>query len=149
MIVYLGADHRGFVLKEKIKAWLEAWDYKFSDLGAFKYNTQDDYPLYAEKVGSIVGSQKAARGILICGSGVGMAIAANKLDGVRAAIGKSSQQIRKAREDDDMNILVLAADFTPKKEVQKIVKNFLATKFLGEARHKRRLQEIKRIEANN
>jgi len=97
----------------------------------------------------VVASEKEARGILICGSGVGVDVAANKFDGIRASIGKNAQQVIAGRRDDDMNILVLAADFTKANEAQEMVKAFLETKFDGLARHKKRLREIRKLEANN
>lgn len=149
MQVYLGADHRGFKLKEKIKKWLEEWDYEVKDMGASEFDSKDDYTLYAEKVGSIVGKEKGARGILLCGSGVGVDVTANKFDGARASIGKTPGQVKAGRNDDDMNILVIAADFTKEDEAKKMVKMFLETKFAGKARFKKRLQDIEKIEANN
>src|SRR3990172_12384045 len=127
MKIYLGADHRGFKLKEKVKEWLENWGYDVADLGAESFEPKDDYTLYAQKVASLVGKEKSVRGILLCGSGVGVDVAANKFDGVRAAIGKSPEQVRAGRRDDDMNILVLAADFTKSQEAKEMVQAFLKT----------------------
>jgi len=149
MKIYLGADHRGYKLKEKLIDWLSGWAYQFSDLGAYRLDPGDDYTLYAEKVASIVGKEKEAKGVLICGSGVGVDVAANKFDGVRASIGKSPQQVKVGRSDDDMNILVLAADFTRDDEANKMLKVFLETKFSRKERHVRRLGDIKKLEANN
>jgi len=149
MKVYLGADHHGFRLKEKIKGWLEKWGYRFEDMGAYELDPRDDYPLYAEKVGSIVAKEKGSRGVLLCGSGVGVDVVANKLDGVRASIGKSADQVKAGRNDDDMNVLVIAADYTREDEAKEMLKTFLKTKFAGKARFKRRLADIQRIEANN
>lgn len=149
MKIYLGADHRGFALKEKIKGWLSAWGYEFVDMGAHELDPKDDYPLYAEKVGVLVGKEESARGVLLCGSGVGVDVAANKLDGVRAAVGKNPDQVRAGRKDDNMNILVIAADYTKEDEARQMLKAFLETKFSGKSRYKRRLQEISKLEANN
>ena len=149
MKIYLGTDHRGFALKEKMKTWLADWKYEFSDLGAYELNPKDDYPLYAEKVGVLVGKESGARGVLLCGSGVGIDVAANKIDGVRAAVGKNKDQVRAGRNDDNMNILVIAADYTKEDEAKEMLKAFLETKFSGKSRHKRRLQEISKLEANN
>jgi ribose 5-phosphate isomerase B len=149
MKVYLGADHRGYKLKEKLKTWLNELQYDFKDLGAYEFNKKDNYTLYAEKVGSIVGKEKGSRGILLCGSGIGVDIVANKFDGVRASVGKSKEQIKAGRNDDDMNILVIAADFTSKEEAKGMLKVFLKTKFSQKERFKKRLEDIKRIEANN
>lgn len=152
MKIFIGADHRGFELKEKIAKWLFEAKYEFEDMGADHLDPNDDYTTYAQKVASMVGgphSAEASRGILICGSGVGVDVVANKFDGVRASIGKNPEQVKAGRNDDDMNILVLAADFTKEEEAKKMVKTFLETKFAGVGRFKRRLGEIKKIEANN
>lgn len=149
MKIYLGADHRGFALKEKIAKWLFEWGYEFMDVGAQSLDLGDSYPKYASEVASLVAPNKGSRGILLCKSGVGVDVVANKFDGIRAAIGKSPEQIKAGRNDNDMNILVLAAEFTGEEEAKKMVKVFLETKFSGKSRFKRRLEEIERIEANN
>ena len=144
--IYIGADHRGFELKEKTKDWLS--DYEVTDLGAYDLNPKDDYTIYAEKVASMV-VEENAMGILLCGSGVGVEVVANKFDGIRASVGKSREQVMAGRADDDMNVLVLAADYTNEREAKEMVQAFVRTEFSGKARHKRRLKEIERIEANN
>ena len=149
MRIYIGADHRGFDLKEKVAQWLFEWGYTFTDMGADHLDPEDDYTVYAEKVASVVGKEHGSRGVLLCGSGVGVDVVANKLDGVRASLGKSADQVRAGRNDDDMNILVIAADFTKENEVKEMVKAFLETKFAGKSRFKKRLSDIKKIEANN
>ena len=161
MKIYLGADHRGYKLKEKIFQWLVDEGYSLEDYGAYELDESDDYTVYAEKVASVVGSRYIelnrgghkkhddVRGILFCGSGVGVDIAAYKFDGARASIGKEPKQIKAGRADDDMNILVIAADFTSTTEAKAMVKAFLGTKFSGAERHKRRLEDIRRIEENN
>lgn len=148
-MIYLGADHRGFELKEKIAKWLFDWKYGFTDMGADALDLNDDYVVYAERVASVVGKDEKAKGILICGSGVGVDVAANKFDGVRASIGKNPPQVKAGRNDDNMNILVLAADYTKDNEAKEMAKTFLETKFSGVARFEKRLQEIEKIEANN
>jgi len=149
MKIFLGADHRGYRLKEKIAKWLFEWGYKYSDLGAEYLDHNDDYPVYAEKVGSMVADSNGSLGILLCGSGVGVQVAANKIDSVRAAIGKNSKQVMAGRNDDDMNVLVIAADYTKDNEAKEMVRVFLETKFAGKSRFKKRLEDIKRLEANN
>lgn len=149
MKIYLGADHRGYVLKEKVARWLFEWKYEFQDLGAENLDLNDDYTKYAEEVASLVASNKQSLGILLCGSGVGVDVVANKFDGVRSSIGKNTAQVTAGRNDDDMNILVLAADYTNETEAKEMLKAFLETKFDGKARHERRLDEIEKIEANN
>jgi len=158
MKIYLGSDHRGFQLKEKIAKWLFERKYEFEDMGADHLDPDDDYTVYAEKVASLVGSHyaEASRdknehvfGILLCGSGVGVDVVANKFDGVRASIGKSFAQVKAGRNDDDMNVLVIAADFTKEIEAKEMVKAFLETKFSGKSRFEKRLEDISRIEQNN
>ena len=149
MKVYIGADHRGFRLKEKITKALFDWGYIFRDVGAEYFDPKDDYTVYAQQVASLVSKDEKSKGILLCGSGVGVDVIANKFDGIRASFGKSAEQVRAGRNDDDMNILVIAADFTKEKEAKKMVKIFLETKFEGKERHRRRLEEIRKIEANN
>lgn len=149
MKIFLGADHRGFELKGKIAKLLFEWKYGFTDMGADSIDSRDDYTIYAEKVASMVAANKGSRGILLCGSGVGVDVVANKFDGVRASIGKSKEQVGVGRKDDNMNILVIAADFTKEEEAEKMLKAFLETKFDRKVRHKRRLEDIAKIEANN
>lgn len=149
MKVYLGTDHRGFALKEKIKEFLLNSDHELEDLGSYELDPEDDYTYYAEKVASMVAEDSGSKGILLCGSGVGVDVTANKFDGVRASIGKNKDQVKAGREDDDMNILVIAADFTKEVEAEEMAQVFLGTSFVGNSRHKRRLTEIGRIEANN
>lgn len=155
MKIYLGADHRGFKLKEKIAKWMFEWGYEYLDIGAQTYDEKDDYTKYAGEVASLVGASSFAkatedlRGVLLCGSGVGVDVTANKFDGVRAGIGKSVEQVKAGRSDDDMNILVIAADYTKDDEAKEMLKTFLQTKFDKKARQKRRLEDIRRIETNN
>jgi len=149
MKIYIGADHRGFELKEKVARWLFEWGKEFEDLGADHFDPDDDYTTFAEKVASLVADNKGSLGILLCGSGVGVDAVANKIDGIRASVGKSKDQIAAGRNDDDMNILVLAADYTKDNEAKEMLKVFLETKFSGKVRFVKRLNDIKKIEANN
>ncbi|MFA6519191.1 MAG: RpiB/LacA/LacB family sugar-phosphate isomerase [Candidatus Shapirobacteria bacterium] len=149
MKIFLGADHRGYELKEKIAKWLFEMEYPYQDLGANHLDPNDDFTKYAEDVASLVAKTDGARGVLLCGSGVGVDVLANKFDGIRSSIGKDVFQVEAGRNDDDMNILVIAADFTEEKEAKAMLIAFLETKFSGKARYERRLQEIKEIEANN
>ena len=149
MKIYIGSDHRGFELKEKIAKWLFEMDRVFQDLGAKRLEPGDDYTKYAEEVASLVAKTEGSRGILLCGSGVGVEVVANKFDGIRASVGKNVLQIEAGRKDDDMNVLVLAADYTTEKEAKAMLIAFLETKFSGKARYEKRLEEIEKIEANN
>lgn len=149
MKIFLGADHRGYALKEKIACWLFEMEHAYQDLGATTFDPNDDYPKYAEEVASLVAKNEGSRGVLLCGSGVGVDVVANKFDGIRASIGKSVPQVEAGRNDDDMNVLVIAADFTSEKDAKAMLIAFLETKFSGKARFERRLEEIEKIEANN
>lgn len=149
MKIYIGADHRGYELKEKIAKWLFELEYPYQDMGATHYDPNDDYTKYAADVASLVAKTEGARGVLLCGSGVGVDVMANKFDGVRSSIGKDVFQVEAGRNDDDMNILVIAADFTEEREAKAMLIAFLETKFSGKAKYERRLQEIEEIEANN
>lgn len=149
MKIYVGSDHRGFDLKQKIVWWLKEMHYDFCDLGALKHDPKDNYTKYAEEVALLVRDNPGTRGILLCGSGVGVEVVANKFDGIRAAIGKDVFQVEAGRNDDDMNILVIAADYTDEKEAKAMVIAFLETKFAHKARYEERLEEIEKIEENN
>lgn len=149
MKIFLGADHRGYELKEKIAKWLFEMEYPYQDLGAYHLDPKDDYTKFASEVGSLVAKTPNSRGVLLCGSGVGVDVMANKFDGVRSSIGKDVFQVEAGRNDDDMNILVIAADYTNEKEAKAMLIAFLETQFSGKARYERRLQEIKEIEENN
>lgn len=149
MKIFIGADHRGYEMKEKIARWLFEMEHAYQDLGAPSLEVGDDFTKYAEKVASQVVKNEGSRGILLCGSGVGVEIMANKFDGIRAAIGKDVFQIEAGRNDDDINILVIATDYTEEKEAKAMLIAFLETKFSGKDRYVRRLEEIEKIEANN
>jgi ribose 5-phosphate isomerase B len=149
MKIFIGADHRGFALKEKISQWLFDMEIACQDVGAHTLDTGDDYTKYAESVASRVVKTEGSRGVLLCGSGVGVEVVANKYDGVRAAIGKGVLQVEAGRSHDDMNVLVIAADFTSEKEAKAMLIAFLETKFSEKERYERRLQEIEKIEEKN
>lgn len=147
-MIYLGADHRGFKLKEKIKKWLDEWGHEYEDIGPFEYNKDDDYPLYAAKVAESI-TEPDDRGMIICGSGVGVDEVANKFDGIRSGLAINTEQIKSARHDDNINVLAIASDFTSEEDAQEIVKTFLKTEFADEERFNRRLGEIGEIEETN
>ena len=149
MMIYIGSDHRGFALKEKLKNLLTEWGYDYEDVGPFEYNKDDDYPNFGEAVASKVASNLGNRGILICGSGVGIDVAANKIDGIRAGTISEPEQARASVHDEDLNILSLSADFLSEEKAIEIAKAFLEAKYGKEERYERRLEEIKNIESNN
>lgn len=144
-MVYIGADHRGFRLKEEIKKWLETEHYEYRDLGANEYDKEDDYPDIAFKVAEAVVSDKA-KGILVCGTGAGACIAANKKEGILAGLCTFEKQVAAARNDDDINVLCLSADSVAVEVNLKIVAVFLGTLFSSEERHIRRIQKIRDYE---
>ncbi len=147
--IFIGADHKGYELKEKIATWLFDLSYDFEDLGADHLDTTDDYTKFAADVASMVAKRPHSKGVLLCGSGVGVEVVANKFDGIRAAIGKNVLQVKAGRRDDDMNILVIASDFTIEKEAKAMLIAFIETKYEENARREKRLEEIEKIEANN
>ncbi|MBU1164384.1 ribose 5-phosphate isomerase B [Patescibacteria group bacterium] len=144
-MIYIGADHAGFKLKEQIKRYFKSKDMSFEDLGNLKYEKTDDYPDYAFKVAKKV-SQTNSRGILVCGSGVGVCIAANKVKGVRATQPVNVSMAKQSREHDDTNVLCFGQNFIKIKDVKKIIDVWLKTKQSPAKRHKRRLNKIKKIE---
>lgn len=143
MKIYIGADHRGFALKEKLKEYFAQKQYRVIDVGNAAYDPDDDYPDVANAVAEKVGADPDARGILICGSGAGVAIAANRHPFVRAATITDIKQAFMARNDENVNILALAADFIDEKTAEEIADVFLTTPFSGDERHARRLSKIK------
>ncbi len=146
MTIYFGSDHRGYDLKGSLLAYLREAGYQTADLGNSDKDPEDDYPDFAYAVARKVASEEKARGILVCGSGAGMDIAANKVRGVRATIGFRPDQVFDARNHDDLNVLVLTADFISGDEAQNLVKIFLETPMSPEPRHLRRVQKITAIE---
>ncbi len=145
MFIALGADHAGFELKEALKPMLDARGVRWQDFGTVS-TTSVDYPDFARAVADAVASGSADRGILVCGSGVGMAIAANKVPGIRAASILDTDQGRLAREHNDINVLTFGARRTPAAEAELILDVFLATPFAG-GRHSPRIQKIHQLES--
>jgi ribose 5-phosphate isomerase B len=144
MKIAIGADHRGYAYKELVKAILAKKGYDINDHGAFSEESTD-YPDFAYSVAAEVKSGIADFGILICWTGNGMAIAANKIKGVRAGIALHAEMAELARTHNDANILVLPAKYTPIEGLGQIVDAFLLTEFDG-GRHQRRLDKIKKFE---
>ncbi len=143
--VALGSDHGGFVLKNELMARLRE-DYEILDLGAHTFDRADDYPDLALAVARSVTSGQVQRGILICGSGVGACIAANKVPGVRACLCHDTYSAHQGVEHDDMNVLCLGARVIGLELATELVKAFLSANFSGETRHRRRLEKVVAIE---
>jgi ribose 5-phosphate isomerase B len=146
-MIFLGADHRGYELKEKLKEFLGELGHDYEDVGALEYDKDDDYADYASKAAERVArNPETDRGVLICRNGVGMDIAANKFKNVRSVLGFDAEQVRLARNDDDANILALPGDFVSEKKAKDIVEMFLETPFDGHERFVRRIEKIKELE---
>jgi ribose 5-phosphate isomerase B len=147
-MIYIGADHRGFELKAKINRWLTGRGYDFEDMGAYEYDRNDDYTDFAFAVAQKVAENPEKHwGIVICGSGVGGEVAANKVRGVRAGLGYESDQVNAARKDDNINVLTLAADNVDEVRALVLVEQFLDTEFVMSDRYLRRIEKIKRYES--
>jgi len=155
-MIYLGADHGGFELKEKIKDYLTELGYKYKDMGNLKYDKDDDYPDYAFAVAEAVGKQDDSskpwqdriKGILLCRSAGGVIIAANKVRNVRAIAVNDVKSSKHAREHNDANVIGLSGDWMTEKEAKEIVKVWLETEFSHEERHERRIKKIMEYENN-
>lgn len=146
MIVAVGFDHAGLPLKERIvKAVVEA-GHQVLDCGADQVDPHDDYPEFARTVGLALVEGKAERGILCCGSGVGVAVAASKIPGVRASMAHDSFSARQGVEDDDMNVLALGARVIGPELAADLIRTFLAAEFSGAERHVRRRDKVAKIE---
>ena len=145
MRVAIAADHAGFQLKQNLVAELKELHHEVLDLGAF--NTDPvDYPDYAAAVAQAIRERRADRGVLICGSGVGASVAANKFPGIRAGLCHDSYSSHQGVEHDDMNVLVLGARVIGPALARELVQNFLQASFSGEERHRRRLAKIQAFE---
>ncbi len=150
MKVYIGSDHRGFALKESLKAWLAANKFISEDKGPVAYVKTDDYVDYASAVAKAVADDMSkgedSKGIVICGSGFGVDFTANKIKGIRCGIGFNEAQVTHGRTNDDINVLALPGDYIEETVIKQLVKAFLETAFSGEERHVRRIEKIKKIE---
>jgi len=145
MKVAIGADHGGFALKTELVIYLTQAGYILLDLGTFS-SAAVDYPDYARVVAEAVRGRNADRGILICGSGVGACVAANKFPGIRAAICHDTFSARQGVEDDNMNVLCLGARVIGTELAKELVRTFLAAQFSNAERHVRRLAKVGAIE---
>jgi ribose 5-phosphate isomerase B len=144
----IASDHAGFELKEEVRADLAAAGHEVIDLGAYKVEPEDDYPDFAEKLGEAIKAGVAQRGILICGSGVGVCVAANKIPGIRAGICHDTYSAQQGVEHDDMNVLVLGARIIGSALAFELAHAFIAAKFQGrESRFERRFKKVLAIEA--
>jgi ribose 5-phosphate isomerase B len=146
MKIAIGADHGGYPLNESVIEILRAAGHEIEDFGTHDGTQSDDYPDYAVKVGEAVREGRAKCGIVICGSGVGAAVAANKLRGVRAALCGDTYSAHQSREHDDCNVLCLGARVVGVELAMEITRAFVGAQFTGEERHQRRLNKVLDIE---
>ena len=145
--VALGADHAGYALADELRPWLPSLDVEVLDLGAHTYDAADDYPDFAAAVARSVAAGQAQRGLIVCGSGVGASVAANKVPGVRAAVCHDTYSAHQGVEHDDMNVLCLGGRIIGVEPAKEIVAAFLGARFSGEERHQRRLAKVMALEA--
>lgn len=144
--VYLGTDHAGFELKEKVKAFLQKEGYDVEDCGALTYDKNDDYPDFCSKAAEGVAQNKGAMGFVFGKSGAGECIVANKIKGIRAVLAINEKNVQLAREHNNANVLSLGSDFVTDEKANELAKLFLETPFSGEERHQRRIDKITDIE---
>jgi len=142
MKLFIASDHAGFFLKEYLRKYFITKKISVIDLGASSFVQEDDYPRYAFTLAKNIGKEKNSRGILLCGSGQGVCIAANKISGVRAALAWNTKSAILSRKDDDANILCLPSRLISRNEAKKIVDVWLRTPFSKEARHIRRIKKL-------
>ena len=145
MRIAIGADEAGFDLKQILAAYLRQRGHEVIDQGTDS-DAAVDYPDFAEAVGNAVLGGQAERGVLVCGSGVGASVSANKIPGIRAGLCHNTYSARQGVEHDDMNVLVLGARVIGVEMARELVDHFLAAKFTGEERHRRRIEKIKALE---
>jgi RpiB/LacA/LacB family sugar-phosphate isomerase len=146
MIVALGCDHAGLPLKPRVARAIEVAGHEVLDCGASHLDPEDDYPDFARAVGKALLEERAERGVLVCGSGVGVAVAACKIPTVRAAMTHDTFSARQGVEDDDLNVIALGARVVGPDLAAEVVGAFLAARFSGAARHRRRSAKIDAIE---
>lgn len=145
-MIYIGADHRGFKLKEYIKKRFNEENIMYEDKGDMTLTEQDDYVDYAKAVSEAVKQSPDHKGILICGSGAGVDMVANKIDGIRCALVQDEMRAKQAREHEDANVIALPADVLDDEAGYQLTKTFLTTPFSGEERHRRRLEKMAEVE---
>jgi ribose 5-phosphate isomerase B len=146
-MVYLGADHGGFRLKEHLKRQLLRSGMAVTDFGSKRLVPSDDYPVVAERLALAVTRTPESRGVLLCRTGIGVVMAANKVPGIRAAMASTPTEAHRARTDEDANILALGADRLTRRQAEHLVRVFLRTAFTPRKRHARRIQQLARIDA--
>ena len=146
-MIAIGADHGGFRLKEEIKKYLDEIGVEYKDIGTYS-EERTDYPIYAKEVAEAIVKKECDKGILICKSGCGMTIVANKYKGIRAALVINEEEARFAKADDNINVVTISGNNTKTEEAIKIIRMWLATSFKG-GRYQERIEMIEKIEKEN
>jgi ribose 5-phosphate isomerase B len=146
MRIVIGSDHAGYEMKEKIVDAVKKFGYEVTDVGTHEPDKPDDYPDFAQLVAQNIQAEEADRGIVICGNGVGVSVAANKFKGIRAAVCHDHYSAHQGVEHDDMNVLVLGARIVGLQVALDLSEAFLTARFSNEERHVRRLNKVKEIE---
>lgn len=146
MKISIGADHAGYEMKQQLIEWIQKLGHTVRDVGTFEPGKPDDYPDYAILVARDILEGKADRGVLVCGSGVGVSVAANKFKGIRAGLCHDHYSAHQGVEHDDMNVLVVGARIIGQMMAQDVAEAFLKATFSGEERHVRRLNKVREIE---
>lgn len=142
MTIYIGADHRGFHLKERLVVWLREQGYEVFDCGNSVHDPEDDFPDFSFAVADKVVADEGSRGIVICGSGGGVTIAANKVAGVRCTTAVHVADVKHNRKADDINVLALSSDYTDFDETKELVDAFIRVEYESVEKHNRRLNKI-------
>lgn len=147
MHIYIGADHRGFELKNKVLAYLQSKNIPVTDMGAHEYDANDDFPLFGKAVGKAVQQNpESGFGIVICGSGIGVSIAANRYSGVRCGLIFDLTQVEHGRKNDHINVIALPSDYLSFEQVQKIIDTFLQTEIDPKDKYLRRGKQLDELE---
>lgn len=147
--IYIATDHAGFELKNQLVAWLVELGLDVEDLGAQTHNPQDDYPIFASRLGERLREEASAVGILLCRSGQGMAIVANKFPRIRAAVAWNAEASQRAKEDDNVNVICLPSDHISFEEAKEIVTAWRTARPKDAPKYSRRIKEIAEIESIN
>lgn len=146
MPIFIGADHRGFELKNKLIEYLQERNIRIEDMGNYQLDPLDDYPDFAKKVTqAVLQSPGESLGIVLCGSGVGVCVAANKVSGILCGLGFDEEQIRHAREDDHINVLSLPSDYVDFEKAKQIIDAFISSKPKTEEKYLRRIKKLENI----
>ncbi len=148
-MIFIASDHRGFNLKQNIYKKLIEDGFEVINLGNHHLDPNDDYPDFAKSVAEAVATKPENRGILLCGTGIGVDIIANKIDGIRSALVSNVTSVKLAREHEDVNVISLPAESLDDGLAWEIIRTFLETPFSDKERHKRRLQKLQELEENN